>query len=496
MATFGAIGSASPEIFFNPMAADQAVAATQRNRLLMQGAQEDRAIARVDREREEIGRVSAALLSLPADQRPTAYSAAVADLRRNGLAMQAPAEYPGDARVEQLARSALPAAKQFELAQKQQQSEFFERLLSSLPGAAGLMGGGAVAGGGMAAGAGSPPPALGGSPAPASPPLGPRLSYEQKEQERAQHLGDTPEQLAARSAQASTVPPIQGGYRANEGVGGVFRGVPPPTGTINPLALGGVIAMAKGNAGLGSALIGLSGQQASQAERATDNARADLGMAIQQRNHAESMGLQRENAARAAATEAERLRLAQEANRRTEEQVRLQHDPEQIGRETRARTEAQQEAKSGEVSAKAREAMRGAEAEAARVNGAIERFRQVFREQGGGSLRTLANDPTNPRAQTLNTAYDNLEMVMRSEALMNTGVLQPAEMKMLQEKLLSPRTARGYLASPDAMDAKLNEIRDFVNRGVAARRASLGAGSEGGQAPARLRFNPATGRIE
>ena len=132
MATFGPIADPSPNVLFNPLAVDAQVQAMQRNRLLMQQAVEDRQVARADREREEVGRVSASLMSLPAEARPAAYSAAVADLRKAGIAMGAPAEYPGDARIEQLARAAMPAAMQFQLAEKQRAAQEMNALTGFL----------------------------------------------------------------------------------------------------------------------------------------------------------------------------------------------------------------------------------------------------------------------------------------------------------------------------------------------------------------------------
>jgi len=65
MATFGPIASAAPNVLFNPMAVDQAVQGAQRNRLMMDNARQDQAYQTFDRERQEVARASASLLSLP-----------------------------------------------------------------------------------------------------------------------------------------------------------------------------------------------------------------------------------------------------------------------------------------------------------------------------------------------------------------------------------------------------------------------------------------------
>lgn len=154
------------------------------------------------------------------------------------------------------------------------------------------------------------------------------------------------------------------------------------------------------------------------------------------------------------------------------------------------------------------------------VFGAADRFLEVFTAQGGGGINTFLNNPRDPKAQTLLTAYNNMIMSLRGEGFANTGVLQPAEIKMLQDQFLSPETMRGAMASPEAMRAKIDELKRYVQ---AKREAAFGASGvplpQGGQAspptrppgaaaapgagppaaggpPKRLRFNPATGELE
>jgi hypothetical protein len=125
-------------------------------------------------------------------------------------------------------------------------------------------------------------------------------------------------------------------------------------------------------------------------------------------------------------------------------------------------------------SPQAREAVRKAETEAGRVTGAIDRFQALFTEQGGGSINAYLNNPSSPQAQQLLAAYEGMKATMRGEAFLNTGVLQPAEAKMLDDVLLSPQSLRGMMATPEAMKARLAEFKNMINRGVQQQRANAG----------------------
>ena len=85
MATFGQIGSPNANVLFDPGAALGQAAAIQRNQIMAQQAVEDRAINRLDREREQVGRVAASLLSLSPEARPQAYATARAEMQRAGI---------------------------------------------------------------------------------------------------------------------------------------------------------------------------------------------------------------------------------------------------------------------------------------------------------------------------------------------------------------------------------------------------------------------------
>ncbi len=109
------------------------------------------------------------------------------------------------------------------------------------------------------------------------------------------------------------------------------------------------------------------------------------------------------------------------------------------------------------------EAFRKLETEARTVGGALDRFEEVVKKNGGGTFDALLNNPRSPAAQEYNAAFNVLKTALRSEAFINTGVLQPGENKMIDELLLSPQSIRGYLADPASYKAKLDEFRRFLD---------------------------------
>ncbi len=129
------------------------------------------------------------------------------------------------------------------------------------------------------------------------------------------------------------------------------------------------------------------------------------------------------------------------------------------------------------------EAFRKLETEVRTVGGAIDRFEQVVKKYGGGSLSAFLNDPTSKEAQEYNTAFMAMKTALRSEAFVNTGVLQPAEMAMLDKDLLAPTTVRGLLSNPEAYKAKMDELRRFLDNKIQSSYTSHGQ-----QMPADLKF--------
>ena len=87
------------------VASGQALQRGRMNDLMLQSKQQD--IGATDQ--EMVARASAYIDGLPADQKPTAYASAVRDLQSRGFAMKAPAEYPGDEVIKQLATMGTPS---------------------------------------------------------------------------------------------------------------------------------------------------------------------------------------------------------------------------------------------------------------------------------------------------------------------------------------------------------------------------------------------------
>lgn len=104
----------------------------------------------------------------------------------------------------------------------------------------------------------------------------------------------------------------------------------------------------------------------------------------------------------------------------------------------------------------------GTEAES--MYSALDNFKTVISEaSNGGRIQAYLGNPRSPEAQKIDGAYQALKAALRSEAFLNTGVLQPGENKMIDEMLLHPRSASGLLASPEAYAAKLGEFQKFID---------------------------------
>jgi hypothetical protein len=108
------------------------------------------------------------------------------------------------------------------------------------------------------------------------------------------------------------------------------------------------------------------------------------------------------------------------------------------------------------------------------VNSAIDNFNNVLKEAGGGTFSAFINNPQSPEAQKVLGAYNALKTALRSEAFINTGVLQPAEMTMIDNMLLAPTSIRGLFATPEAYAAMLDQIKQFVAGKMTAARGAYG----------------------
>ncbi|MCC2649877.1 MAG: hypothetical protein K0R61_62 [Microvirga sp.] len=124
------------------------------------------------------------------------------------------------------------------------------------------------------------------------------------------------------------------------------------------------------------------------------------------------------------------------------------------------------------------------ETEIRAVESAVNNFQKVIAEAGGGSWRAFVNDPTSPDAQKVLGAFNAMKTALRSEAFINTGVLQPAEMTMIDDMLLSPQSIRGAMATPEAYGAMLGQVLTYVRNKHDAAAAAYGQSAPPSAAPA------------
>jgi hypothetical protein len=125
------------------------------------------------------------------------------------------------------------------------------------------------------------------------------------------------------------------------------------------------------------------------------------------------------------------------------------------------------------LSADDRKALRAADQEAERLSNAIQGVRDAL-AQDPDAISAWMNNPRDPKAQRFNQAIEIYRTALRSENLINTGVLQPGETAMLDQMILDPKTWRGAMASPEAREAAMNEWERFLKRNVASMYRSRG----------------------
>jgi hypothetical protein len=124
------------------------------------------------------------------------------------------------------------------------------------------------------------------------------------------------------------------------------------------------------------------------------------------------------------------------------------------------------------VSPQDRERLGKLETESGRVLDAITNFRTISGGAGAGTaLNAFIGNTRAPEAVKLTTAYNVLKTALRSEAFLNTGVLQPAENAMIDKMLLDPTSFAGAVASAGSVEALLDQLQGFVTRGLARQRA-------------------------
>ena len=103
--------------------------------------------------------------------------------------------------------------------------------------------------------------------------------------------------------------------------------------------------------------------------------------------------------------------------------------------------------------------VREADTDAKVITSGIDHYIDVSSAVGANSWDAFINNPRSPQAQQLLGAFDRMKTVLRSPVYFNTGVLQPAEMAMMKEDLVSPQTLRGLFATPQALATRLGEIK-------------------------------------
>lgn len=115
---------------------------------------------------------------------------------------------------------------------------------------------------------------------------------------------------------------------------------------------------------------------------------------------------------------------------------------------------------------------RKSEVEAGKVRDAINGFKEALQDAGGTGFNTLLNNPMDPKTVRLMTAYRNMTTAMRGESFLNTGVLQPHELKLMDDMLLNPSSVRGAMATMKSYQAMFDELNGFINKGLDRKRAA------------------------
>lgn len=576
MATFGPTASPFANVLFNPIAVDQAVQGRQRNQLMMANSQQDQAQQTFQRDATARIGMARELSALPEQQAAAEWGTYRQRLQASGLGQGLPEQFPGMERLKAVASSDMTTFQRMQLDERKRASEALMGLIGGgAPAASGGASGAAPAqpGGAVPAVPADLAPVISQASQDTSVPA-PLLTALFQQESR---LGQDPRATANGGGVAQIISstardpgygmqPISAADRLdpNKAIPWAARylaarnpGVDWNDPTQRDAALrryngGGdpnyVQNVTRNLPGAQAAAPaapvmpqldqnGLTQQQRALVAAAGPERGIGMMAQFQQQNRMEvDRATDRQRQTERDTRQSERDRIADDQrlveNQRRDETARLQADAAKRQAETAGvpsgyrRTDAgalepipggpaDPAAAAARTSSQAREAVRKAEVEVGRISTAIDRFEQVFREQGGAGLGSVMNNPRDPKAQQLLGAYEAMKATLRSEAFLNTGVLQPAEAKMLDDMLLSPQSIRGAMASPDAMSARLGEFRTMINRGLEQQRASAGASPSapgvqgpspgstaeppaagGAAAPRRLRFNPATGKIE
>lgn len=123
------------------------------------------------------------------------------------------------------------------------------------------------------------------------------------------------------------------------------------------------------------------------------------------------------------------------------------------------------------------------ERDARTMGSTLDRVQQALNENKGAALEAYINNPRSKEGQAVAAAFDTLRMIMRGPAFANTGVMQPHEVKMMDDTILSPQTWRGLAATPGAVEARFDEFRRFLDNKMDAAYTAYGL-----QKPETLKF--------
>ena len=159
-----------------------------------------------------------------------------------------------------------------------------------------------------------------------------------------------------------------------------------------------------------------------------------------------------------------------------------------------------------QVRTKALQSVPEAEAGANRVLDAINNFRAAL-DRAKGTTGLQVFNPRSPEGKDLQGAFELVKIALRDPTMINTGVLQPGEARMIDQMLMNPRSLEGLMAGNDAYKAMLDQFAGFAQRGADRVRGVAGMSpidwtqprqgvTQGPSQAGRLRYNPATGRIE
>jgi len=546
MATFGPVSNPFANVLYNPMAVDQAVQGRQRNQLMMDNARQDQGVQMFEKDATARIGMARELSALPEQEAAAQWGSYRQRLQSSGLGQGLPEQFPGMERLKAVASSDMTTFQRMQLEEKRRSSEAFMGLLG---------GGAPAAGGAAPAGGATPGPAAAAAPPPEMMPhfqaasaqtgIPVPLLVAQAQQESgfrpdavgrsgeigvmqimpstarqpgygmqgvdpatlrdpAANIAFGAQYLRARAGQASDMTNPQAQAQALQRYNG--GGDPNYVQNVTRNMPGAQAAAPAAPAAPQLDQNGLTQQQRALVAAAGPERGIGMMAQFQQQNRMEVDRISdRQRQAERDRTQEQQLLVNNERQDRREQAAadREKRQAELAGVPTgyRKREDGSLEAipggpadpvaTAGRGSPQAREAVRKAEVEVGRISSAIDRFEQVFREQGGAGLGAVMNNPRDPKAQQLLGAYEAMKATLRSEAFLNTGVLQPAEAKMLDDMLLSPNSIRGAMASPEAMSARLTEFRTMINRGLEQQRASAGGQSTQGPTPGSTAEPPA-----